>query len=67
MKTDENGFALCPKCNYPMMYLDYFDEEHQSKTYVVHWNVKCPTCHEYAIIKETYTLTNIEKENKEWD
>ena len=62
MKTNENGFVLCPKCNCPTVYLDFFNAEHQSKTYVVHWNIKCPKCHEHTIIKETYTLTNIEKE-----
>lgn len=60
--TDEKGFALCPKCNYPMMYLDFFDAEHQGKTYVVHWHIKCPSCKEDSIIKETYTLTDVEKE-----
>lgn len=62
MKTDENGFVLCPKCNCSTEYLEFFDAEHQGKTYIVHWHIKCPSCHEYTIIKETYTLTNIEKE-----
>ena len=42
MKTDENGFVLCPKCNCPTEYLDFFNAEHQGKTYIVHWNIKCP-------------------------
>ena len=62
MKTDKNGFVLCPKCNCPTEYLDFFDAEHQGKTYIVHWRIKCPSCDEYTIIKETYTLTDIEKE-----
>ena len=43
-------------------YLDFFEAEHRGKTYIVHWNIKCPKCHEYTVIKETYTLTNVEKE-----
>lgn len=62
MKTDNDGFVLCPKCNCPTEYIDFFDAEHQGKTYTVHWKIKCPECKEYTIIKETYTLTNIEKE-----
>lgn len=62
MKTDENGFVLCPKCNCSTIYLDLFDTEHQGKTYTERWNIKCPNCHEYTIIKEIYTLTDIEKE-----
>lgn len=42
--------------------LIFFEAEHQGKTYTVHWNIKCPNCHEYTIIKETYTLTDVEKE-----
>ena len=62
MKTDENGFVICPKCNCSTEYLDFFDAEHQGKTYTVYWNIKCPICHEYSVIEETYTLTNVEKE-----
>lgn len=62
MKTDENGFVLCPKCKCPTDYIDFFEAEHRGKTYIVHWNIKCPKCHEYTVIKETYTLTNVEKE-----
>lgn len=62
MKTDNDGFVLCPECNCTTEYIDFFDAEHQGKTYVVHWKIKCPICHKYSIIKETYTLTNIEKE-----
>ncbi len=62
MKTDENGFVICPKCNCPTEYLDFFDAEHQGKIYIVHWRIQCPNCHEYTIVKETYTLTDVEKE-----
>ena len=62
MKTDENGVILCPECNCPTEYLYFFNETYEGKNYIVHWNIKCPKCHEYTIIKETYTLTNVEKE-----
>lgn len=62
MKIDKNGFVLCPKCKCPTEYLDFFEKEHQGKTYTVRCHIKCPKCNKYNIVKETYTLTDVEKE-----
>ena len=61
MKLTLGGRVLCPKCHYPTEYLDYFDEEHKVREYEVYWRISCPKCHETTIIKETYTLKNVEK------